>query len=102
MLLPTSSIIRGSCEIVAEPGQFNGYNEKSYSDCCNDKCKDKPGGPQDKSELDKVRKNVDPEVASEHAGDATYFHDTSIGTPEWIKARIRNGQMSEVIVKDCK
>ena len=26
----------------------------------------------------------------------------SFDKQEWIKARIRNGQMSEVIVKDCK
>jgi len=92
---------KGVCEVVAEKGQYNGYNNDNYNKCCNNECRDIPGGPQDKKERDDAERNAAAGVASEHAGNATYFHDNNIGTPAWIQEKIKDGRMSEVKVPGC-
>jgi RHS repeat-associated protein len=93
---------RSFCEVVAERdgGEFIGYTTQNYKDCCADKCINTKGGPQDKTERDRSFKFSECDTAAgSYVGNANYFFSGS--TPDWIKAKIKEGKATEVTVPGC-
>ncbi len=87
------------CAVVSEGNgkQFNGYTTSNYKNCCNNCVPAK-----DQSDLQKTKTALKtPLKAPDPTNGAAFFHDTSIGTPGWIKKRIASGKMSEVKIPGC-
>ena len=95
---------RSFCDVVAERdgGEFYGYKNSNYSDCCQDKCVNIPKGPQNKTERDKAFQNSECDVAAgSYAPGANYFNNAKDGIPDWIKRRMDAGKAYEVNVPGC-
>ena len=68
----------------------------NYKNCCGNSCPDK-----DKPDLDKTKKLREEGKTDDSTNGATFFHDKSIDTPDWIKKQIAAGKMQEVRVPGC-
>lgn len=89
------------CEVVSEGDglQFNGYKTSYYKQCISDlKCCDTTKYEQ--LIINAIAKRPLTGNSPLTKG-SSWFHDTSIDTPPWIKRAIAEGRMEEVSVDGC-